>query len=182
MHALWQNVAMKTSSRPKSTYQATTLLAVVLLLLILFVSTAYIFLLPAPDPMANQNQVLAEIQEHREEWNNRRPPSYRYVVDRTCYCIPAAIEPFIATEQGGLKTAAFPVPLASETGFLDSPPYPLWIDDLFELIVQSAHDGDGVLIEYDPKYGFPRLVDIKRDAVDANDHYEIRDFEILEYR
>lgn len=182
MHALWQNVAMKTSSRPKSTYQATTLLAVVLLLLILFVSTAYIFLLPAPDPMTDQMQVLAEIQEHREEWNDRRPPSYRYVVDRNCYCIPAAIEPFIATEQGGLKTAAFPVPFASETGFLDSPPYPLWIDDLFELIEQSAHDGDGVLVEYDPKYGFPRLVDIKRDAVDANDHYEIRDFEILEYR
>ena len=168
--------------RQKSIYQTTTLLAVVLLLLILFVSAAYIFLLPAPDLLADQQQVLAEIQDHREEWNDRRPISYRYVVDRTCYCTPAALEPFVATEQRGLKTAAFSVPFASETGLLDSPPYPLWIDDLFELIEQSVLDGHEVLVEYDPRISFPKAVDIKRDAADANDHYEIRDFEILEYR
>ena len=168
--------------RQKSIYQTTTLLAVVLLLLILFVSAAYIFLLPAPDLLADQQQVLAEIQDHREGWNDRRPISYRYVVDRTCHCTPAALEPFVATEQRGLKTAAFPVPFASETGLLDSPPYPLWIDDLFELIEQSVLDGHEVLVEYDPRISFPKAVDIKRDAADANDHYEIRDFEILEYR
>lgn len=169
-------------TRQNSTYQTTTLLAVVLLLLILFISAAYIFLLPAPDPLADQQQVLAEFQESQEKWNDRRPISYRYVVDRTCFCIPAALEPYIATEQRGLKTAAFPVPFASETGVLDSPPYPQWIDDIFELIEQSAHDGDRVLVEYDSRYGIPKVVDIRRDAADANDHYEIRDFEILEYR
>lgn len=172
------------SHRPKqkSIYQTTTLLAVVLLLLILFVSAAYILLLPAPDPLADQKQVLAEFQEHREEWSDRRPVSYRYVVDLTCYCTPAALEPFVATEQRGTRTAAFPVPFASEEGSLDSPPYPLWIDDLFELIEQSVLDGHEVLVEYDPRFSFPRVVDIKRDTADANDHYEIRDFEILEYR
>ena len=169
-------------TRQNSTYQTTTLLAVVLLLLILFISAAYIFLLPPPDPLADQQQVLAEFQENQDKWNDRRPISFRYVVDRTCFCTPAALEPYVATEQRGLKTAAFPVPFASATGFLDSPPYPLWIDDIFELIEQSALDGDRVLVEYDPKYGIPKVVDIRRDAADANDHYEIRDFEILEYR
>jgi len=169
-------------TRQNSTYQTTTLLAVVLLLLILFISAAYIFLLPGPDPMADQQQVLAEFQKSQEKWNDRRPISYRYVVDRTCFCTPAALEPYVATEQRGLKTAAFPVPFASETGVLDSPPYPLWIDDIFELIEQSALDGDRILVEYDPRNGIPKVVDIRRDAADANDHYEIRDFEILEYR
>ena len=168
--------------RQKSIYQTTTLLAVVLLLLILFISAAYILLLPAPDLLADKEQVLAEFQEHQEEWNDRRPVSYRYVVDRTCFCTPAALEPYVATEQRGFKTAAFAVPFASEEGFLDSPHYPLWIDDLFGLIEQSTLDGHSVLVEYDPRYGFPRAVDIRRDATDANDHYEVRDFEVLEYR
>jgi len=182
MHALWQNMAMRTSSRPNSTYQTTTLLAVVLLLLILFVSTAYVFLLPAPDLFADQEQALVEIEERKKAWNDHRPVSYRYVVERTCYCAPAALEPFIATEQGGLKTAAFPVPFAAETGLLDSPPYPLWIDDLFELLEQSVLDGHEVFVEYDRRFSFPSTVDIKPNTPDANDRYEIRDFEILEHR
>jgi hypothetical protein len=172
------------SHRPwqRSVYQTTTLLAVVVLLLIVFISAAYVFLLPAPDPLADQEQVLAEFQEIHEKWSDRRPISYRYVVERTCFCTRAALEPYIATEKRGLKTAAFAVPFASETGALGSPPYPMWIDDLFTLMEQSASDGDRVLVEYDPRYGFPRVIDIEREAADAHDHYEIRDFEILEYR
>jgi len=169
-------------TRQKSIFQTTTLLAVVLLLLILFISAAYIFLLPAPDPLADQKQVSSALQEHREKWNDHRPVSYRYVVERTCFCTAAAVEPYVATEQRGLKTAAFPVPFAAESGLLDSPPYPVWIDDLFRLIEQSTIDGDAVSAEYDPRFGFPILVDVRRDAADTSDHYEIRDFEILEYR
>ena len=171
-HRAWQN----------SSYQTTTILAVVLLLLILFVSAAYLYLLPAPDPLVGQKQVLAELQEHLEKWNNRRPISYRYAVARTCICPRAALEPYIATEQRGFKTVAFPVPFESETGLLGSPPDPMWVDDLFALIEQSASEGDSVLVEYDPRYGFPRVTDIGRDAADANERFEVRDFEILEYR
>ena len=169
-------------TRQKSLFQTTTLLAVVLLLLILFVSAAYLYLLPAPDPLADQKQALAEFQDHRVKWNDHRPVSYRYVVERNCFCTPAALEPYVATEQRGLKTAAFPVPFADESGLLDSPPYPVWIDDLFALIEQSTIDGDEVSAEYDPRFGFPILIDIRRNAADTDDHYEIRDFEVLEYR
>jgi hypothetical protein len=171
-HRTWRN----------STYQTTTLIAVALLLLIMFVSAAYLLLLPTPDPLAEQKQVLADLQANLDSWNNRRPRSYRYVVDRTCFCTREALEPYIASEQRGYKTAAFRTPVTSETGeVLTVPPSPMWIDDVFALIEQSALDGDVVLVQYDPAYGFPKFVDVKRKPADASIRYDLRDFEVLEY-
>lgn len=167
----------------RGTYQTTTFLAVVLLLLILFVSAAYVFFLPAPDPMAMQEQVLADLQAGRDQWGTSRPRSYRYVVDRSCSCTRAILEPYVAAEESDLKTAVFPYPIESETGeTLTSPSSPVWIDDLFTLIEQSAFDDDVLVVEYDASFGFPKTVEIKHDATDTNIRYEIRDFEVLEYR
>jgi hypothetical protein len=159
------------------------LLAVVLLLLILFVSAAYVFFLPVPDPLAMQQQVLADLQAGRDKWNASRPRSYRYVVDRTCSCARAILEPYVASEERDYKTAVFPFPIESETGgILTSPASPVWIDNLYTAIEQSVLDGDEVVVEYDASFGFPARVDIKREAADANMRYELRDFEVLEYR
>jgi hypothetical protein len=167
----------------KNTYQTTTLLAVVLLLLILFVSAAYVVILPAPDPSSMQDEVLTELQTGRDQWNTRRPRSYRYVVERSCSCPRAILEPYVATEENGLKTAAFPYPIESEAGeTLTSPPSPVWIDDLFTLIEQSAINDDVVAVKYDASFGFPKAVDIKHNATNTNIRYELRDFEVLEYR
>lgn len=159
------------------------MLAVVLLLLILFVSAAYVFFLPVPDPLATQQEVLGELQAGRDKWSASRPRSYRYVVDRSCSCTRAILEPYVATEERDYRTAAFPYPIESETGeVLNSPVSPVWIDDLYTTIEQAVLDGDEVVVEYDASFGFPMRADIKREAADASIRYELRDFEVLEYR
>lgn len=164
-------------------YYATTLLAVVLLLLILFISAAYVLFLPVPDPLATQEQVLADLQAGRDKWNASRPRSYRYVVDRTCSCTRAILEPYVASEESGYKTAVFPFPIETESGdLLSSPASPVWIDGLYTTIEQSILYGDEVVVEYDASFGFPFRVNIERKDADSNIRYELRDFEVLEYR
>lgn len=167
----------------RGVFQITTLLAVVLILLIMFISAAYIVLLPGPEQPIDQRQVLDALQANRDQWANQRPVSFRYVVHRTCSCPKATLEPFVATEKRGFKTTSFPIPFESESGeTLVSPPSPMWIDDLFELIGRSTPGTNKVFVEYDHSYGFPKLIDIKQDAMDGDVRYEIRDFEVLEYR
>jgi hypothetical protein len=130
-----------------------------------------------------REQVLADLRAGRNEWSASRPRSYRYVVDRTCSCTRAILAPYVASEQRGSRTAEFPFPVDSETGeVLTSPSSPVWIDDVFALIEQAVLDEDAVIVEYDVYYGFPKLVDIGRDPADASIRYELRDFEVLEYR
>ena len=69
-------------------YQLTTFLALVLLLLILFISAAYFFMIPAPEGAAEQGDLLAEVAAKRSTWESAQPASFRYVVDRDCYCDP----------------------------------------------------------------------------------------------
>lgn len=167
----------------KGVFQITTLLAVVLILLIMFISAAYIVLLPGPEQPTDQQPVLDALQANRDKWSNQRPVSFRYVVHRTCFCTRAGLEPYVATEERGFKTTRFPIPFESESGeTLVSPPSPMWIDDLFELIGRSTPGTNKVFVEYDHSYGFPKLIDIKQDAADGNVRYEVRDFEVLEYR
>jgi hypothetical protein len=150
-------------------YQLTTFLALVLLLLILFISAAYFFLIPAPEKPSGQGDLLAELATNRSTWESERPASYRYVVDRDCYCGPAYVEAYVATEQRGSRSAAFTIEIETATGeFISAPPGPVWIDDLFDLIEQSIRDEKAVDVEYHEDLGFPVSI--------------VRDFEVLEYR
>ena len=106
-------------------YQLTTFLALVLLLLILFISAAYFFVIPTPEETPGNGDALAEVTANRGTWAAQRPASFRYVVDRDCYCDPAFVEPYIATEERGSKSAAFVIEIESASGdFISSPPDP----------------------------------------------------------
>ena len=166
-------------------YQITTFLAVVLLLLILFVSAAYFFVIPTPDKSSVQDTVLAELEARRIAWESGQPASFRYVVDRDCYCDAEIVEPYIAMEERGSRTAIFNIEVESADGsFLASPPDPIWIEDLFGLIERSVRDRKAVEIEYDSELGYPVSILIRPDppAPDSLFRVEVRDFEILEYR
>ena len=166
-------------------YQITTFLAVVLLLLILFVSAAYFFVIPSPDKSPDEGNVLVELEAKRVTWNSERPASFRYVVDRDCYCDAAFVEPYVATEEYGGKTARFVIEIESATGeFLSIPPDPVWIDDLFDLIEQSVRDGKYVDARYDKDLGYPVSILVRPDPAppDSVFRVEVRDFETLEYR
>jgi hypothetical protein len=166
-------------------YQITTFLAVVLLLLILFISAAYFFMIPGPEPASDHKDLLAELAANRSTWESERPASFRYVVDRDCYCDPVYVEPYVANEEHGNKSAAFTIEIESSTGdFISTPPEPAWIDDLFDLIEQSMLDEDHVDVEYDKELGFPVSILVHPDPPPPDSEYrvEVRDFEIIEYR
>jgi len=165
-------------------YQSTTLIAAVFLLLILFVFVGYFFLIPPPDEAPQQSAIIRELQENRLAWENSRPLSYRYVVERSCYCSQEYVTPYIATEEQGRKTAEFLVGVESGTGeFLSEPPEPLWISDIFDELAKAIEADAQPVVEvtYDSRYGYPASVIIRYPQPDAGMRYEIRDFEVLEH-
>ena len=143
-------------------YQLTTFLALVLLLLILFISAAYFFFIPAPDESSDDGDRLAVLAQRRAAWEAERPASFRYVVDRDCYCERTYVEPYV----------------------IAAPPGPVWIDDLFDLIEQSLREEKSVDVEYHRDLGFPVSIVVHPQPAppDSVFRVEVRDFEILEYR
>lgn len=166
-------------------YQLTTFLALVLLLLILFISAAYFFMIPAPDRTTVEGDLIAELAAQRNNWESGRPASFRYVVERDCYCERSFTEPYVATEEGDSKSAAFMIEIETAAGeFVSTPPGPVWIDDLFDLVEQAIHDKTVVEVEYDKDLGFPVSIVTRPGPAPPDSVYrvEVRDFEILEYR
>ena len=150
-------------------YQLTTFLALVLLLLILFISAAYFFVIPTPEEAPGHGDALAEVTARRDIWIAQRPASFRYVVDRDCYCDPAYAEPYIATEERGSKSATFVIEIESASG---------------EFIERSLLDEMVVEVEYDKDLGHPVSIQVHPDPPPPDSMYrvEVRDFEIIEYR
>ena len=175
-----------TNRRPLAgIYQITTFLAVVLLLLILFVSTAYFFVVPTPEKAREQEDALGVLAENRTAWESSQPASFRYVVDRDCNCDPEYVEPYVATEHGSTRAAIFNIEVESASGeFLSSPPDAIWIGDLFELIERSLRDDRVVEVQYDKDLGFPESLVVHPVQASPGSMYRVhvRDFETLVYR
>jgi hypothetical protein len=128
-----------------------------LLLLVVFVSVGYFFFLSDQSLSAGQSEMLAQLQSRRAEWRAKRPPAFRYVVQRECECALDYTEPFTVVE------------------YRDDPDNHAWIDDYFVRLEAAIQSGDAVRIAYDPRFSYPndfRIVD---------EQTYIRDFEVLEY-
>ena len=169
----------------RGVYQSTTHIAVVLLLLILFVTAGYFVLIPAPDSSSRSDAMLAGLERNRENWENNRPLSFRYVVRRSCFCESVVEAGYVAMERRGQKTAAFQVPVESGSGeFLDAPPNPVWIDDIFRelLAAMDVNPRPVIDIRYDARYSFPASVNIQYTQRDIYVGYDLQDFEVLEHR
>jgi len=166
-------------------YQLTTFLALALLLLILFISAAYFFFIPAPDTSSDDGDLLAVLAQQRVTWEAERPAAFRYVVDRDCYCERTYVEPYVAIEEHGSKSAAFTIEIENPAGaFIAAPPGPVWIDDLFDLVEQSVREEKSVDVEYHKDLGFPVSIVVHPKPAPPDSVYrvDVRDFEILEYR
>ncbi|MDH4072853.1 MAG: DUF6174 domain-containing protein [Gammaproteobacteria bacterium] len=164
---------MSSKFRPEGRYHVTTHVAVVLLVLMLFISVSYFFFLASPDEQARLIDMQSEFEARRVQWSNERPAAFRYVVDRTCNCPDEDGRAYLVTERPGERQAVFPIPVESTTGVLITvPPRPVWISDLFEVAGRALRSGSAVQIRYDAVYGFPEQL-----VVAPNDTYEIRDFE-----
>jgi len=141
----------------KPGYQPSLLLAAVVLLLLVFVSVGYFFFLSNPALTVEQQRVLTQLQQRREEWLAKRPPAYRYEIERECECPLQYIEPFTVIE------------------YLDEADRQAWIDDYFMQLEAALREHQDVAISYDPRFSYPNDFHI-----DAEQVY-IRDFEVLQY-
>jgi hypothetical protein len=148
---------MKHRSWRKTAFQPTSLIAGALLLLILFVSAAYLFFIAEPAITPERQAMLAELQLRQSEWLEKRPPAFRYEIERECECPLDYIEPFTVVE------------------YLDEPVNHAWIDDYFTSLENALHTGVVVAISYDPRFSYPN------DFRIADEQVYVRDFEVLEY-
>ena len=165
---------MSRRDRPRGTFQPTTLIAGALLLLILFVSAGYFFwLIPG-----GASDDVDPVDRHEARWTDSKPLAYRYVVRRSCDCPRDVLEPYVVTVSNGRTSFAFPIPVESmDGGFIDVPPAPESIADIFAAIRGAAADRADVSAGYDRQLGFPVAVTI-RDGGNTRG-WEIRDFEVL---
>ena len=158
-------------------FQATTLIAGALLLLILFVSAGYFFWLPQggdADPA-----VAAPVARHWDRWRKAEPRAYRYVVRRSCDCSRDFLAAYTVTVEDGRASAAFDIPVeSSDGGFVDVPPEPDTIEDIFAAIRSANANGDDVSAGYDRRRGFPVAVTIRTRS--GNTGWEVRDFQVLD--
>ena len=168
--------------KPRTKYQVTNHFAVLLVLLIIFVSVGYFLLLGKPEKTAANLASLEQLAEARARWSENTLTSYRYVVDRTCDCPPETGAAYIATVSATERAAAFPIAVEAASGtMLDAPPDPLWIADVFMLIERALQSGSPVDVTYHYLYGYPEVADLNPDdeANDRPNRYEIRDFEVV---
>lgn len=148
---------MKHRSARKPGFQPTALIAGVLLLLVIFVSVGYFFFLSTTPLTPEHEAQLAELQLRRSEWIEKRPPAFRYEVQRECECPLEYTEPFKVVE------------------YLDEADNYSWIDYYFDSLEDAIRSGIEVGVDYDPRYSYPN------DFFVADEQTFVRDFEVLRY-
>lgn len=169
----------------KDRYQLTTLIAVALLVMIMFVAVGYFFMIVDSERPPERPGMQATLDTNRELWDSRRPVAFRYVVERHCQCDIEYRRPYTGMEQDGYRTAQFSSPLQQDsTANAGAPPEPLWLDDIFDLLVTAIGEARVLNASYDPGFGFPTNVSIDWSSADDDDALRIivRDFEVIEYR
>jgi len=165
---------MSKKYRPDGKYQVTSHVAAILLVLIIFVSVSYYFFLARPDEQAARLEAGDAFSAAQSLWETRRPAEYRYVVDRSCNCPEEDSRAYTIIVRNGQSSAEFAIPVESSAGILvTSPPRPVVIDDVFDVIERAQRSGMLIEVRYDSDFGFPESV-----VLSADDRYEIRDFEI----
>jgi hypothetical protein len=176
---------MARNRTPDYGFQITTPIAAVILLLIVFVSLGYFFIETIPGLPPDNGVVLKSAEENSRVWSAGRPAAFRYVVDRDCECASEEKRPYVVTERGSERQAVFPVPVEADDGtLLTEPADPVWIDDTFGLLEAADLQNQVVSARFNAEFGFPMSFTIRQNSSSADTitTYEIRDFEILEYR
>jgi len=175
---------MQHRPRKKTRFQATTLIAGVVVILILFISVGYFFTITERPPDGEQQQVLAALRSNNELWQINRPASYNYIVERDCVCPAEYTRPYAVTVDRGVRTASYVLTTdEAVVGATKNPPEAVWLDDLFMIATRSAARHDKVDVIFDPRFGYPSSVTINstNTAIGRFAAYRVRDFEVIEY-
>ncbi len=167
--------------KPRPGFQAATLLAGVIMLLIIFVSAGYILTLPAPDQNgASPDPRLEEVERQRNLWRRRQPEAYVYVVDRDCDCPDDYAEPYRVTVDATGTSFRYDGDYRSSL-FGDRPEDPADIEQLFDLVQAAIVSGQSVQVFYDTEYGYPAIARINREDARPVEEFafDVRDFRVI---
>ena len=147
-------------------YQSSALVAAVLLVVIIFVTAPYFTTIPQAEFSEQQELLLAELYAKKQRWEESRPVSFRYVVERKCACPIEHTKPFPVVEDLAAKNLRVS-----------------WIDDFFIAIEDAILDSAHVAITYDALYSFPVAIVISYPDGPEDSWREIyvRDFDIIRY-
>lgn len=168
--------------KTRSGIQAATLFAGVILLLIVFVSVGYFFVLPGDSFTEQRDPQLVELDENRMNWQRVRPDAYEYVVARRCDCPRDYTEAYRVTTLQGQTSFRYEGDYRRELSARPRvPPQPVDIDGLFTIIEEARGDGASVQVFFDADFGFPAYVRItpEKDSAVAESGYEVRSFGTL---
>ncbi len=168
------------AKKPRPAFQAVTLLAGVVMLLIIFVSVGYFFTLPDTEPSTSRSMIYHELDRNRSLWQKSRPDAYEYIVDRNCMlCAPEYREPFRVTHRQSVSEFRFDDD--SSWSGSQNPPEPVDIPALFDRIELALRNERGVQAFYDADFGFPSIVRIAGESGSLDDEmaYDIREFRAL---
>ncbi|MBT8078775.1 MAG: hypothetical protein KJO31_09350 [Gammaproteobacteria bacterium] len=164
----------RTRAKP-GIYQTTTLVAVVVFVVIIFVIAGYFLIAPKP-----RSAMLEELRDQRLRWDRQAPAAFSYVVDPACVCAPIEDAPYEVLELNGQRTARF-LDLSHATSGADDagPENILSIADAFALAEAGVAGASHITIDYHRLHGFPTDVMIHWSGSDADDH---EGFRIYEFR
>ena len=89
---------MKHRISRKTAFQSTALVAVILIVVIIYISAPYFTTVPVAEFSDEQESLLAELYAKKQRWEESRPVSFRYVVERKCACPIEHTKPFPVVE------------------------------------------------------------------------------------
>jgi hypothetical protein len=106
----------------------------------------------------------AALNGARERWEARRLASYRFELQRSCFCEPEAVAPLRITVAG--NTIVETLDVRTGQGRPGRSEFALTVDELFDVVEDAirrrAHH---LLVRYHPEYGYPTHVAIDYDRM-----------------
>jgi hypothetical protein len=127
------------------------------------------------DPAGIEDPRITDLNDHREQWDEAKPPSYQFTVARVCFCPVEFSQPRVVTVRDGQPVSVEPAPLAEGD-------VPRTMDELFDVIEQAIGEADAVNVEYDDELGYPVRVDVDviEEAIDDEQTYEVSAFQSVD--
>jgi len=158
---------MKHRTSRKTAYQSTALVAVVLIVVIIYISVPYFTTVPVPEFSDEQELLLDQLYAKKQRWEESRPASFRYVVERKCDCPVEHMRPFPVVEDLDARNIRVS-----------------WIDDFFVAIEEAILDSARVAVTYDALYGFPVVISLSYPDGPEDSWQEIyvREFDVIRYK
>ena len=158
---------MKHRISRKTAFQSTALVAVVLIVVIIYISAPYFTTVPVAEFSDEQESLLVELYAKKQRWEESRPVSFCYVVERKCACPIEHTKPFPVVEDLDAKNLRVS-----------------WIDDFFVAIEKAILDSAQVAVTYDALYSFPVVISISYPdgSEDSWQEIYVREFDIIRYK